>query len=74
MLTQGEGPEGPKWICRFCGNPSRGTSRSRQQPSSIELPALIGLGTQQGLGIDIGCGDGKLTDTGGKEARSICSA
>src|SRR6266446_4324906 len=29
---------------------------------AIELPALIGLGIPPGVGIDIGCGDGKLTE------------
>jgi SAM-dependent methyltransferase len=28
---------------------------------AIEVPALIGLGIERGRGIDIGCGDGKLT-------------
>ena len=28
---------------------------------AIEVPALIGLGIEPGRGIDIGCGDGKLT-------------
>jgi SAM-dependent methyltransferase/putative flippase GtrA len=28
---------------------------------AVELPALIGLGIPMGRGIDIGCGDGKLT-------------
>lgn len=28
---------------------------------AIELPALIGLGVPEGRGIDVGCGDGKLT-------------
>ena len=46
---------------------------------AIELPALIGQAIPQGLGIDIGCGDGKPTDipanpTDRKEARSVCSA
>ena len=39
---------------------------------AIELPALISLGIPQGIGIDIGCGDGKLTEilmkrVGGRE-------
>jgi hypothetical protein len=50
---------------QLCGSSSGDASRSRQQPCSaqIELPALIGLGIKQGLGIDIGCGDGKLTES-----------
>jgi hypothetical protein len=45
---------------------------------AIEFPAFIGHGIQQGVGIDIGGGDDKLTDISanfadGKEARSGCS-
>jgi hypothetical protein len=68
-----------KWICSCCGS----SSRDATQPATaifraIELPALIGHGIQQGLGIDIGCGDGKLTDIPANptdwRARSVCSA
>jgi hypothetical protein len=70
-----------KWICSFCGIFLQGyiTQPATAVFREIELPALIGQGIQQGLGIDIGCGDGKLTDipanpTDGKEARTVCSA
>jgi hypothetical protein len=80
MLTQGEGPEGSEMDLQLFRKLLQGYIT---QPATaifrvIELPALIGHGIQQGLKVDIGCGDGKLTDIPANptdwQARPVCSA
>ena len=61
MLTQGESPEGSEMDLQvlreffqgYIAQPATAIFRA------IELPALMGQGIQQRLGIDIGCGEGK---------------
>ena len=79
MLTQGGGPEGCEMDLQLFRELLQGYITQGAIFRAIEFPALIGHGMQQGLGIDIGCGDGKLTDipanpADGKEARPGCSA